>query len=347
MTTSAGKEVDEEDDYMNMTIAEPTVPKQKETYTQRRLRKEREAELKRPKSKAELAALAAEERDNALAQPLHASAPSSKGLKMMQQMGFQAGAVLGKEGNVDARSEPLNVNIKEDRGGIGLENEKKRKFQEEVREVERKKRVEEGEFRERVAREREEKRLEAMVGAAQKVAERLDGEGEHDGKHEGRDDGDDGDGDGDDSGNGDEIGEEETKGQTGPDKPAKRKVRPLSQVNLLYRDLLRHRAEKERERRARYDLLQSLSRLPTYEDPGEDEDDKRAMGRDDKTVVLEEELEDDDPELEEFQALSPAERLEKLVDYLRERWRYCFWCKYQYPDSSMEGCPGKTEEDHD
>lgn len=33
---------DEEDDYMSMTILEPTKPKEKETYTQRRIRKERE-----------------------------------------------------------------------------------------------------------------------------------------------------------------------------------------------------------------------------------------------------------------------------------------------------------------
>ena len=33
---------DEEDDYMSMTIAEPSAPKQKETYTQRRIRKARE-----------------------------------------------------------------------------------------------------------------------------------------------------------------------------------------------------------------------------------------------------------------------------------------------------------------
>ena len=33
---------DDEDDYMNMIIAEPSKPKEKETYTQRRLRKERE-----------------------------------------------------------------------------------------------------------------------------------------------------------------------------------------------------------------------------------------------------------------------------------------------------------------
>ena len=39
--TGAGLE-EEEEDYMSMAIAEPTIPKQKETYTQRRIRKQRE-----------------------------------------------------------------------------------------------------------------------------------------------------------------------------------------------------------------------------------------------------------------------------------------------------------------
>ena len=37
---------DEEDDYMSMTIVEPTKPKEKETYTQRRIRKQREVILR-------------------------------------------------------------------------------------------------------------------------------------------------------------------------------------------------------------------------------------------------------------------------------------------------------------
>lgn len=41
-TTSKGSVDDEEDDYMSMAIVEPTKPKEKETYTQRRIRKERE-----------------------------------------------------------------------------------------------------------------------------------------------------------------------------------------------------------------------------------------------------------------------------------------------------------------
>ena len=97
----------------------------------------------------------------------------------------------------------------------------------------------------------------------------------------------------------------------------------------------------------RYDLQQSLSRLPTYDDPDEDKDDKRALGKDVVHHTLVEDLEEEDSEPDEFNALDPAERLEKLVEYLRTEYHYCFWCKYTYPDKEMEGCPGLTEEDHD
>jgi hypothetical protein len=97
----------------------------------------------------------------------------------------------------------------------------------------------------------------------------------------------------------------------------------------------------------RYDLHQSLSRLPTYEDTEEDKDDRKALGKDVSRHALVEDLEEEDPELEEFSALEPAERLEKLVLYLRQEFNYCFWCKYTYPDKEMEGCPGVTEEEHD
>ena len=95
----------------------------------------------------------------------------------------------------------------------------------------------------------------------------------------------------------------------------------------------------------RYDLHQSLSRLPTYNDPDEDKDDKRALATDNNP--LEEDIEQEDPELDEFNALEPAQRLRRVVGYLRETYHYCFWCKYRYLDGSMEGCPGVAEEDHD
>ncbi|RAL63426.1 hypothetical protein DID88_003847 [Monilinia fructigena] len=228
-SNGVAQEEDEEDDYMNMIIAEPTKPREKETYTQRRQRIQRESEARsRTKSKAEIAAEEAAAREEALSKSMLAAPESanSKGLKMMAKMGFKPGVPLGAKDNVGARLEPVVVSIKEGKGGIGLEEEKKRKFREEV--------------------ERDGKRVKAEEG-------------------------------------------------------------------------IRKREEKERDRRMRYDLQQSLSRLPTYDDADEDKDDKRALGKDKIQHTIVEDLEEEDPELDAFNLLEPAERLRKLVEHLRDR----------------------------
>jgi hypothetical protein len=305
---------EDEDDYMNMVIAEPTKPKEKETYTQRRLRIERESEARgRVKSKAERAEEEASAREAALSKSLltDPAASTNKGLAMMAKMGFKPGIALGNKNNTDARMEPIGITMKEDRGGIGLDTEKKRKFREELEREGKRVKAEEGDYRERVRMERESARLEGMVGAAMRVAERMDGEKE----------------------------EEDTTRTISS--------KPLKQINVLWRGLVRKREEKERDRRMRYDLQQSLSRLPTYDDEDEDKDDKRALGKDRIQHTLVEDLEEEDHELDEFNKLDPADRLEKLVEYLRKEYNYCFFCKYTYPDKEMEGCPGLAEEDHD
>jgi len=319
-TSNQPPEEDEEEDYMNMVIAEPTVP-QKETSIQRRQRQKREAEIRgRVKSKAELAEEEKAARDAALSRSMLADTSSSKnkGLAMMAKMGFKPGAALGSKDNVDARIEPIGVSMKEDRGGIGLDTEKKRKFREEVEKEGKRVKAEEGDYRERFRREREEARLEGLVGAAMRVAERMNEE------------------------------KEEAEAST-PEDPKKRTIstKPLKQINILWRGLVRRREEKERDRRMRYDLHQSLSRLPTYDDADEDKEDKRALGKDRIQHTLVEDLEEEDPDLDAFNELDPAERLHKLVLHLREEYNYCFWCKFTYPDKDMEGCPGLTEEDHD
>jgi hypothetical protein len=207
--------------------------------------------------------------------------------------------------------------MKEDRSGIGLDSERKRKVREEMERVSKKAKGEEIDYRERVRMEREEKRLEGQIHGAQKIAEKFDSEADE---------------------------AESVDGS--PTKVAARKMKPLSSVNILWRGLARHRLERERDRRMRYDLQQSLSKLPTYEDSDEDDENKQALGKD-GTVILVEELEADDPELENFNDLSSEDKLNKLVMYLRETYQYCFWCKYQYPDPELEGCPGSREEDHD
>ncbi|KAL8929624.1 MAG: hypothetical protein Q9172_000420 [Xanthocarpia lactea] len=285
------------DDYMSMTIPDSS-PKvsQFETSVQRRGRKRREAESRAHQpSKAEIAHQAQLNRDEALSTSLPVS---SKGYQMMAKLGFKAGSALGKEGNEHARKEPLGVVVKEEVEADSGEGAKRRET--------------EGEFRERQAREREQKRAEGLCWAAMRVLEGF--EGEDTTTVEGG------------------VGEGENA--------ANPTSKPTAGINLLWRGLVRDRDEKERERRMRYDLHQSLSRNAAYDDPDEEKQDRQAWGTE------EEEVEVEDPELDEFNRLEPTERLGKMVEYLRENWRYCFWCKFQYPDETMDGCPGMTEDEH-
>ena len=318
---------EEEDDYMSMKITEPAPSKAPETYTQRRLRLQREAEKRAyTPPKSELLKRQAEEREAALQKSIleDAEKKKSKGLAMMAKMGYKSGTALGKkdeEGKVAGRLEPVGISIKEDRAGIGLDTLKRKEFNEKVEHEAKRVKADEGEYRERVRREREEKRLEGLFGSAMRVAERMDAEQD---EKEGT-----------------------TDSVTENGNPRTIRSKPLKQINVLWRGLVKGREEAERDRRMRYDLHQSLSRMPTYADPTEDAEDRRALGKDRIQHTLVEDLEEEDHELDEFFALEPAERLQKIVVYLRETFHYCFWCKYVYPDEKMEGCPGLREEEHD
>ncbi|KAK9776964.1 hypothetical protein SCAR479_06365 [Seiridium cardinale] len=332
-----------EEDYMSMAFLSENDPTTAipETSLQRRERLKREAEIKgRPKSKQELAEEEKASREAALEKslidedPYSGATKKSKGLSMMKKMGFAPGGALGAKNNAHAKTEPIRLNLKEDRGGIGLDSEKKRALNEaaEREGVSKKaKVVDEGEFRERNRRERELKRWEGQVYGAQKVCERMDEERDAELRALG----------------GTTAGGE-SEGETAQGKK-KRTVstRPLKSINVLWRGLVRRREEAERERRMRYDLEQSLSRLPTYEDDDEDADDLKALGKNKTAYVQVEDLEEEDPELDEFNALEPDEKLRRLVEYLRKEYQYCFWCKCSYPDQDMDGCPGLTEEEHD
>ncbi|RYP56541.1 hypothetical protein DL771_011860 [Monosporascus sp. 5C6A] len=355
---ASGAEEDEEEDYMNMTFGDnaPSTgagAPAAETSLQRRQRLKREAEIRgRPKSKAELEAEAAARREEALSRSLleGARAKKSKGFAMMAKMGFKAGGALGAAppapensatGAEDHRlAEPIRPQMKEDRGGIGLDSERKRKVNEAAEREGKKVKADEAEFRDRVRREREEARCERLLHAAMKVCERMDEESREKEQPQGEGAVASADGDG-------RVLEEE-----GGKKAKKRTVstRPLKSIPVEWRGLVRRREEAERDRRMRYDLEQSstAARLPTYADDLDDEDDRKAAARTDAMAyALVEDLEEEDEELEEFDALGVEERLRRVVGYLRKEFRYCFWCKYQYPDENMEGCPGPTEEDHD
>lgn len=311
---------------MNMVFDDPTPAKESSVQRAQRLKKESRARGV-IKSKAELAEEEAAAREKALSTSMldDPRARKSKGFAMMAKMGFSGGG-LGKkaeDGTSASRTEPIGIQIKENRGGIGLDAEKKRKLREAAEERGVKSvKLDPDEYRERVRKEREDARIEKQVHAAQRMAERLDEES---------------------------LAEDATAADSSSADPAAVPMsqRPLKSIPVLYRGLFRHRAEVERDRRMRHDLEQSLSRLPTYEDDEEDEDDKKAIGKTRVVYAHIEDLEDEDGELDEFNDLELAERLRQLLEYLRSRHRYCFWCKSAYPTSDMEGCPGLTEEDHD
>ncbi|KAK5113056.1 hypothetical protein LTR62_003635 [Meristemomyces frigidus] len=303
----------EEDDYLSMSFGEPAA-QVKENSLQRTARLKKEAaERARPLSKKERGAKEKAARDSALATSMDSS---NKGAKMMAKMGFKGGA-LGKSN--DARTQPIEVLVKDDRGGIGLDSEKKRKLRELAEEQEgkeKKRRVGEEEFRMLNAAEREERRTAGMMWSSMRTLEEFEADG---------------------------VGGSDEGGVPGEQKKVGKVARPLRSINLLYRPLVKQRLEKEKEKRARYDLDQSLSRPAAYSDPDADADDKIALD-----TEVEEELDEEDAELDEFEALSYAQRLEKIVGELRQKWRYCFWCKYRYASESEmeEDCPGLGEDEH-
>ena len=316
---------DEEDDYMNMTFGEE--PKTTETSLQRRQRLKREGEIKgRVKSKAELAAEERDAREAALSKNMleDAQAKKSKGFAMMAKMGFKGGA-LGQD-NPDARLEPIRPEMKDDRAGIGLDSERKRKLREAAESAEKKVKVDETEFRDRVRREREAVRYERVAYGAMCTCERMDEKRR--------------------------LGDDNSVSEDGSSAEKKRRTlstRPLKSIPVEWRGLIRRREEADRDRRMKHDLQQTAAptRLPAYEDDLEDEDDKKAVGKTQTAHALVEDLDDEDLELDEFNALEPDVRLRRIVEYLRTEYHYCFWCKFEYPDDKMEGCPGLTEDDHD
>lgn len=413
-------EEEEEDDYMTMTFAENTSSQPETSLQRRqRLQREGLRRGMVP-SKAQLAEQERERREQGLSRSLFAPTAGadegillgekiaaerrrkaeqaqqdaawksssaaatkntkSKGLAMMAKMGFTPGSTLGRrerEEHGEAMVEPLRIHVREDRGGIGLGDERKRKLREALlplapqqqqeenengnsndppaeRQNKKTKIVDEGDYRERMAKEQEVARKEKLVHAAQKIAERMDQDKRGAVNSSSS------------SGGGSGVG------GTAP--------RPLKAVPVLYRGLVRHREEAERDRRARHDLEQSsgfadaVVKLPSY---AEDEDDLDAYdrmalgkgGKEEEGALLQpsdpglvgndekkkkkpvympaDDLDEQDDELDTFKALEVDERLAQLVKYLREEFRYCFWCKFVYPNEAMEGCPGITEEDHD
>ncbi|XP_037638958.1 G patch domain-containing protein 11 [Sebastes umbrosus] len=103
----------------------------------------------------------------------------NKGFALLQKMGYKAGEGLGKKGA--GRVDPIPMNIKTDRGGIGMEEVKKRKAEEELEHYRQKTRAKQQnetksleDFRSRVRTEREERKIEGDLRRSQRACEQLD-----------------------------------------------------------------------------------------------------------------------------------------------------------------------------
>ncbi|PFH55095.1 hypothetical protein XA68_10755 [Ophiocordyceps unilateralis] len=304
----------EGDDYMNMTFDDAHLAKESSLQRSQRLKRESQARGYH-KSKARMAAEEAEAREKALSTSLldNPRSKNSKGLAMMTKMGFTGGG-LGSRSDGTGLTEPIKLNIKDDRGGIGLDSEKKRRLDEAVdaKADSKAPRVEAEEYRARARKGYKEGKLMGITHSAQHIAERLDNL---------------------------------VHAKAYP--PGTLSRPPLKDLPVVYRGIVRRRELKHRDQEARRKLEQSLTRLPTYVDDEADDDDRMALGQ--KQVMYEagDELDEDDDELLDFLDLGVRERFQKVVDYLREKHRYCFFCKMAYEDDEMTGCPGGTEEDHD
>lgn len=305
---------EEEDDYLSMTFDSPST-KPKESSLQRTARLKKESmERGRIPSKAERITKEKLDRETALATSIN---ESNKGAKMMAKMGFKAGSALGATG--EGRKQPIELMMKDDRGGIGMDSEKRKRVREaaeQAQEGEKRRKVGMEEFRERNRSEREERRAEGMWWGAMKVLDRMEEDASKDGT------------------DADEVKES---------REGTKKSKGLHDVNVLYRPLIKQRLERDRDRKMRYELNNSLS---TRNDNDDDSDSDAADQKDPSFSGMIAELDDEDEELQEYEALGFAERLDRVVRDLRQKHRYCFWCKYQYPDAEMEGCPGLTEDEH-
>lgn len=308
----------DEDDYMNMKFED--TQRVQETSLQRTQRLKRESRDRgNHKDRQRRAKEDREKRDKALATSLlnDPRSQNSKGLAMMKQMGFSGGG-LGKS-EAQGQTEPLEIKIKDDRGGIGHEPVKKRRHGGEAQKPDEAKapRHNHDEFRQYSRKYYMEGRLMGITHSAQRLAERFD-----------------------------------DKVQLQADGTFSRP--PLKELPVEYRGRIRRRDLKKRDSEFRRQVEMSrlaVKRTSWYdddddEDDEDDYDDGLAMGRD-GGLPMADELDEEDEELDAFLNLSAYDRFYRVTDFLRYKHRYCFWCKMTYPDEQMEGCPGRLEKDHD
>ncbi|ODQ56080.1 hypothetical protein SAICODRAFT_22501 [Saitoella complicata NRRL Y-17804] len=302
---------DEEDDYMNMTFEEPTTKPATETYSQRRTRIQRE-QFEKSQTKSQKV-IEQEKREEALRQSLleKEEHKESKAMKMMKMMGYNAGEGLGKTGvGTTKRVEPISIEMKESRTGIGHGTAVKRKLQEVAEDARKKQVVEEVDYQDRVREERELRQTEGRSRAAQRMCEALASD--------------------------EEMNQRRVnvvwRGLV-RERVRKERERLMREQMMERRPF--HNVEDENQDEEGGSKVEGAVEVGSAADK-------------EISNVEQEGEEEEDAELEEFEALPPPEQLDQVLGFLRASHAYCFWCGHKYENSEelAEKCPGEKEDDH-
>ncbi|KAM7409013.1 hypothetical protein PAMA_002638 [Pampus argenteus] len=172
---------DEEEDYMSDAFLSTLQDVKPGVNMVRRVKEamKKEAQQKETNIKNRQKSYKEQEKDSREAALQSSISNENKGFALLQKMGYKAGQGLGKQGA--GRVDPIPLNIKTDRGGIGLEEVKKRKAEEELEHYRQKVRAKQQnetksleDFRSRVRTEREERKIEGDLRRSQGACEQLD-----------------------------------------------------------------------------------------------------------------------------------------------------------------------------
>ncbi|GBB86098.1 hypothetical protein RclHR1_12550007 [Rhizophagus clarus] len=155
------------DDYMSSKFLTepPPEPSYSLTYSERRRKQMLDKSYNKPRRELEN-----EYREQALAKRIDTEENESPGLKLLKKMGYEQGKGLGNSG----RTEPIKLEMKQDKLGLGMATELKHKAQAELAKVAKRAKFEEDSFRERVRQEKLEKRVEGQLRKLQIICETLD-----------------------------------------------------------------------------------------------------------------------------------------------------------------------------
>ncbi|KAG7512695.1 G patch domain-containing protein 11 [Solea senegalensis] len=172
---------DEEEDYMSDAFLNKIQDVKPGVNMVRRVKEAMKKETKQKEKNIQSRQKTYKEQEHESREAALQSSVSSenKGFALLQKMGYKAGQGLGKKGA--GRVDPIPLSIKTDRGGIGMEEVKKRKAEEELEHYRQKVRAKQQnetrsleDFRSRVRTEREERKIEADFRKSQRACEQLD-----------------------------------------------------------------------------------------------------------------------------------------------------------------------------